>query len=71
MAIVKKILVIVKKILVGLFTLVIAAFSLGALAVLVLSIALTSGNPESTSGTKAVDVAIREYYGLNGDNGGE
>ncbi len=55
---------IVKRILLGLFTLVVAAFSLGALGVLILSVALTSGNPESAPGTKAVDVAIMDRYDM-------
>ena len=55
---------VVKRTLLGLFTLVVAAFSLGALGVLILSVSLTSGNPESAPGTKAVDVAIMDRYDM-------
>jgi len=55
---------IVKKILLGLLTLVIAVCSVGALAVLALSVALTSGNPESVSSAKTVDVAIMDRYDM-------
>ena len=55
---------IVKKILLGLLTTVIVACSVGAVAVLVLSVALTSGNPESGSSAKAVDVAIMDRYDM-------
>ncbi len=54
----------VKKVILGLLTVVIAVGSMAALAALVLSIALTSGNPESASGTKAVDVAIMDRYDM-------
>lgn len=55
---------IVKKILLGLITVIIAAFSLSALGVLLISVALTSGNPESAPSTKAVDVAIMDRYDM-------
>ena len=55
---------IMKKIIIGLLTLVIAVGSTGALGVLVASVALTSGNPESATGTKAVDVAILDRYDM-------
>ena len=55
---------VVRKILLGFATLVTAAFSLGILCVLVVSVALTSGDPESVSGTNAVDVAILDRYDM-------
>ena len=55
---------ILKKILIVLLTVVIAAASVGALGVLTVSMALTSGNPENASGKKAVDVAIMDRYDM-------
>ena len=55
---------IVKKILLGLLTVAVAACSVGILGILVLSVALTSGNPESASGTKTADVAILDRYDM-------
>lgn len=55
---------IVKKILRGMLTVLIAAVSVGILGILILSVALTSGNPESASGTKSADVAIMDRYDM-------
>lgn len=54
----------VKKVLLGLLTAVIAVCSVGALGVLVLSVALTSGSVESAPGAKVVDVAIMDRYDM-------
>ena len=55
---------IMKKIIIGLLTVVIAGGSIGAVSALVATVALTSGNPESATGTKAVDVAILDRYDM-------
>ena len=55
---------VVKKILLALATLVTAAVAMAALAVLVTSLALTSGNPESATGSKAPDVAVMDRYDM-------
>ena len=55
---------IMKKIIVGLLTVVIAVGSIGALGVLAVSVALTSGNPETAGGTKVVDVALLDRYDM-------
>ena len=55
---------IMKKIIIGLLTVVIAVGSIGALGVLAVSVALTSGNPETAGGTKVVDVALLDRYDM-------
>ncbi len=59
-----RIMAIVKKVLLGMLTVLTAACSVGILGVLALSVALTSGNPESASGTKSADVAILDRYDM-------
>jgi len=55
---------VVKKILVVLANLATAVVAMAALAVLLTSLALTSGNPESTVGSKAPDVAVMDRYDM-------
>lgn len=54
----------VKKVILGILTAVTVICSMAAIAVLVVSIGLTSGSMESASGAKAVDVAIMDRYDM-------